>query len=178
MSRLLKCQASTGKRVILELEDLTFGLQSPCVMDVKMGLRTFSEGEVRVLMDSLLHGTPRKPGTLVHYAEALERLAEERAKRERAGERAQRAQLRRRRLPRARELGARRATARRAARPCSRASCSMATASASAASAAPSRSAASPCAPRSACCPTAVARRSRSSSTADVAVHGGLKAVD
>ena len=35
--------------------------------------------EVRVLMDSLLHGTPRKPGTLVHYAEALERLAEERA---------------------------------------------------------------------------------------------------
>ena len=46
LPKLIRTQPATGKRVILELEDLTHGLQAPCLMDIKMGLRTFSEDEV------------------------------------------------------------------------------------------------------------------------------------
>lgn len=31
--------------MIIELEDLTADMESPCLMDVKMGLRTFSEAD-------------------------------------------------------------------------------------------------------------------------------------
>ena len=52
LPRLLSCQKATGKRVILELEDLTHGMQSPCLMDVKVGLRTFSEAESKSSNDT------------------------------------------------------------------------------------------------------------------------------
>ena len=51
LPKLISHKDSTGKRVILELEDLTHNLSKPCVMDVKMGLRTFSEEEAHVSGD-------------------------------------------------------------------------------------------------------------------------------
>ena len=36
---------SLGKRVIIEMEDLTHSVGRPCLMDIKMGQRTFIEDE-------------------------------------------------------------------------------------------------------------------------------------
>ena len=43
LPQLINISASTGKRVILELQDMTHGMSQPCLMDVKMALRTFTE---------------------------------------------------------------------------------------------------------------------------------------
>ena len=34
---------STRKRVIIEMADLTHGVEQPCLMDIKMATRTFTE---------------------------------------------------------------------------------------------------------------------------------------
>jgi 1D-myo-inositol-triphosphate 3-kinase len=55
LPKLINSQIATGKkRVILELEDLTHELEQPCLMDVKMGMRTFPDSI------SKSDATPRK----------------------------------------------------------------------------------------------------------------------
>jgi len=46
LPKLIDVKQSTGKRVILEMEDLTHDVQGACLMDIKMGTRTFTEEDV------------------------------------------------------------------------------------------------------------------------------------
>lgn len=41
LPQILSVKAAPGKRVILEMQDLTHNLEQPCMMDIKMGVRTF-----------------------------------------------------------------------------------------------------------------------------------------
>ena len=45
LSRAFSRLLAPAHRVIIELEDLTHGLQAPCLMDVKMGARTFTDAD-------------------------------------------------------------------------------------------------------------------------------------
>jgi len=56
LPKLIDVKQSTGRRVILEMEDLTHGIQGACLMDIKMGSRTFTEEDVasHSLRDDLL----------------------------------------------------------------------------------------------------------------------------
>lgn len=64
LPKLINVSSSTGKRVILELQDMTYGMSQPCLMDVKMGLRNFTEDDVhsttprKDLLDKLLRVDP------------------------------------------------------------------------------------------------------------------------
>jgi len=46
LPNLADVKQSTGRRVILEMEDLTHNVQGACLMDIKMGTRTFTEEDV------------------------------------------------------------------------------------------------------------------------------------
>jgi len=43
LPKLIDVKETLGKRVIIEMQDLTHGVQGPCLMDLKMGQRTFME---------------------------------------------------------------------------------------------------------------------------------------
>jgi len=45
LPELRSVKDSDGGRAIIELQDLTFGVEDPCLMDVKMGERTFTEDD-------------------------------------------------------------------------------------------------------------------------------------
>jgi len=56
LPKLIDMKQSTGRRVILEMEDLTHDVGGACLMDIKMGTRTFTEEDVASmsLRDDLL----------------------------------------------------------------------------------------------------------------------------
>ena len=45
---LKSVKESTGRRVIMELQDLTHCVEEACLMDVKMGARTFTEEDAEI----------------------------------------------------------------------------------------------------------------------------------
>lgn len=45
LPKLIDVKETLGKRVIIEMEDLTHAMVRPCLMDIKMGARTFIEEE-------------------------------------------------------------------------------------------------------------------------------------
>jgi len=64
LPKLHNLNASTDGRVLIEIEDVTQGLTQPCLMDVKMGLRTFTEADAhsskprKDLLEKMLKAAP------------------------------------------------------------------------------------------------------------------------
>merc|ERR1719359_2054173 len=50
---LKSVKESTGRRVIMELQDLTHCVEEACLMDVKMGARTFTEEDAEILLQKM-----------------------------------------------------------------------------------------------------------------------------
>lgn len=76
---LLPC-ATFNFSVFMELEDLSRNFVDPCIMDIKMGTRTFLESEVQNqkkrpdLYDKMIAIDPEEPSASEHEEKAITKL--------------------------------------------------------------------------------------------------------